>query len=258
MKNKTILNLGILLTGLFSIASASAGTVVQCGQAICSANFSINAGGQQIGTGEFDYDAETGVISLSSKNITGGGITWDLGSGESVSVNSVSGNADPILGFAVAATTGAVGSTYAFAFNLPIAIEETIATKAKVGYTLTSTTAAGAQITDLGNKILQSWDVDTSPGGLGSLNKNVDVGETHFHTPGPDVTTATYEDTATIVGSLAYDLMAVQVAFAQSADSNVGVSGFVSQTPVPVPAAGWLMLTGLGFLTVRKRRTISA
>lgn len=265
--NKTILNLGILLTGLFSIASATAGTVVQCGQAVCSASFSIQDGEIEVGGGKFNYDAKTGDISLSQENITGGGtanagggITWNLGSGKEVSIHSITGNADPILFFNLGATTGASASNYSFFFDLPIAISGPIDTKSSVSYSLTSKTDAGAQIQGLGGgKVVQSWDIDTSVGGIGVLNKNVDVGDTHFHLGGPATTSSpAYVETDSIVGDLAYDTMSVEVAFNLSAESIVGITGFVSQTPVPVPAAGWLMLTGLGFLTVRKRHTITA
>ncbi len=230
VKIKTILNLGVLVSGLFLIASVSAGTIVQCGKNICSASFSIKDGNTEVGGGEFNYDSNSGDIFLSKDNISGDGapnlsdgITWNLG-----------------------ATTGATASNYSFFFDLPIAISGPISTKSSVSYSLTSKTSAGAQIQGFGgNKIVQSWDVD--------------AGENHFHLGGPVTSSSpAYTATDSISGDLAYDTMSVQVAFDLSAESIVGITGFVEQTPVPVPAAGWLMLTGLGFLTVRKRRTISA
>lgn len=253
--------------GLFSITSATAGTVVQCGKDICSASFSINEGDKEVGGGEFNYDAKSGVISLSKEKITGrgslnasGGITWNLGNGKAVSINSIDGNADPILFFNLGATTGATASNYSFFFDLPIAISGPIETKSSVSYSLTSKTDAGAQIQGLGGgKVVQSWDIDSTPGGLGILNKNVDVGDTHFHLGGPATTSSpAYTETGLITGDLAYETMSVEVAFNLSAESIVGITGFVQQTPVPVPAAGWLMLTGLGFLTARKRFTTPA
>lgn len=69
---KSVSSLGMMVAGVVYMASANAGSVVQCGQDICSANFAINSGNKQVGGGEFTYDAETGEISLSSQNITGG------------------------------------------------------------------------------------------------------------------------------------------------------------------------------------------
>lgn len=265
MHIKTLfLRLAILFTSLFSIASVNAGTasIAQCGTASCSQSFSVSMNGNAIGAGSLKYDARTGDITLDTSDISGagtinnsGGITWDMGNNNTASVNSLTGNADPILGFAVAASTGAAGATFAFAFDLPIAISGPITTKASTSYTLTSLSNAGAQIQGIGgNKVVQSWDVDTSVGGIGTLNKNVDVGDTHFHLGGPTTSNSpVYSDTDSIVGSLAYDLMSIQVAFSLSANSTVGISGFVEQTPVPVPGAAWLMLTGIGFLAARRK-----
>lgn len=258
---RTFLALSTL--SMFSGASVHAGVIVQCGQAVCASDFKISNNGVAAGGGQFTYDAETGAISLSTENTSGGaivtevgGIRWNFGNGDWVSVNSISGNADPILGFGLSASTGSTGNSYSFSFNLPIALSGTIDTASSISYSLTSTTSAGAQIKGIGgNNVLQSWDIDTSIGGLADLNKNVDVGETYFHVGGPLTTNSpVYSDADLIIGDLAYDLMAVQVAFSLSADSIVGISGFVSQTPIPLPAAAWLMSMGLGFLGAYKKK----
>ncbi len=254
--------LGVLALNFCFYAPANAGTIVPCGKATCSSAFTIKADGKNIGGGEFLYDAKTGDIALSKEKIIGsgvandfGGITWSLDNGEKVMVNSISGNADPVLFFNLGAETTSSASNYSFIFDLPIALSDPIETKSSVSYSLTSKTSAGAQIQGLGgNKVVQSWDIDTSVGGLGSLNKNVDVGDTHFHLGGPSTSSSpVYTDTDSIIGDLAYDQMGIEVSFNLSADSIVSMTGFVQQTPVPVPAAGWLMITGIGFLTARKK-----
>ncbi len=107
---------------------------------------------------------------------------WNLGNGNKIWLDSLSGNADPFLGFGLRASTGATGSIYAFAFNLPITLSGTLNTATSVAYSLTSLTNAGSQISGIGgNKVVQSWDVDSSVGGLPALNKQVDVGDTYFH-----------------------------------------------------------------------------
>ena len=101
-------------------------------------------------------------------------------------------------------------------------------------------------------------EVDTSVGGLGVLNKGVDVGETFFFTSGPQTQNSpVYTAFSSLTGDYQYELMSVQVAFALSANSAVGVSGFVEQvaTAVPVPAAITLFLPsllGLGLLGRRR------
>ena len=39
--------------------------------------------------------------------------------------------------------------------------------------------------------------------------------------------------------------MSVIVAFGLTSQTGVGFSGFVEQTPVPIPAAAWLFASGL-------------
>ena len=98
-------------------------------------------------------------------------------------------------------------------------------------------------------------EVDTSIGGLPPLDKGVDVGDTFFCTPGPcNSTSGTFVATNQFVGNLAYDLMSVTVAYSLSASSNVGISGFVEQIPVPEPGAASLLGLGVLTLTVIGRR----
>jgi hypothetical protein len=61
-----------------------------------------------------------------------------------------------------------------------------------------------------------------------------------------------YTASNNFVGSLAYDLMSVTVAFSLSPKSNVGISGFVQQVPEPATLA---MLTGglVGFAAFGRR-----
>jgi hypothetical protein len=182
----------------------------------------------------------------------------DIGNGSWVAINSLYGNADPILGFAVAAGTGATGSTYSFTFNLPIALSGPIDASSKVSYSLTGTSAAGASISPLlGPKIVSAREVDTSVPPLPPLNKGVDVGDAFFFAGVNSLGSPTYTANASLTGDLAYDLMSVTIAFALSAQSNVGVSGFVQQTPVPLPAAFWLLGSSLLALVGVARRRIS-
>jgi hypothetical protein len=117
-----------------------------------------------------------------------------------------------------------------------------------VSYSLTSLTSAGAQIDPLSGTVVVAQEIDTSPGGLSPLNKGVDVGNRFFFVGGPQTQNSpVYTATSTLIGDLAYDLMSVTVAFSLSPNSQVGVSGFVEQlpAPVPLPAAVWLLGSGL-------------
>jgi hypothetical protein len=261
--------LAILVCSLLAIMPVQA-AIVGCGSQVCSSSFSINFNDiTNVGGGELLYDATTGVISLNldPNSITGNGMVtqmdtlmWTMGDGTKISVDSLSGNADPILGFALGASTGVNGANISIAFNLPIALSGPISASSSVSYSLTSTTSAGAQISPFGGtNVVRAFEVDSSVGGIGPLNKGVDVGNTFFFLGGPQVQNSpVYTASNSFTGDLAYDLMGVQVSFTLSANSSVGISGFVSQTPVPVPAALWLFGSGLlGFIVISKPKKAS-
>lgn len=254
-----------LLSSMLLMSPAQA-AVVQCGSAVCSTDFSIDFNGTSgVGGGALLYDAETGIISLNldPTSISGNGmvvndsmIMWTMGDGSTINVNSLSGNADPILLFGLGASTSTSGATFAITFNLPIALEGPIDASSSVSYSLTSGSTEGAQIAPLSGNVVSAYEVDTSIGGLSSLNKGVDVGNTFFFTGGPQTQSSpVYTASNSFTGDLAYDLMTVQVAFSLSANSSVGISGFVSQTAVPIPAAVWLFGSGLlGLIGISRRK----
>ena len=231
-------------------ATAHAGSIVGCGPTGANCAWEVYVDGQLELYGTYDVNLETGQISLPAP------VFQDLSGGRSFSVTSLNGNADPIMGFGLGAATGASGSTFVFNLNLPIAISGTIDASSSVSYSLTSLSAAGAQISPfLGPAVVIGNEVDTSIGGLGSLNKGVDVGPTFFFTGGPQTQNSpVYTATNSFTGDLAYDLMTVSIAFSLSANSSVGVSGFVQQVEnAPEPAMlGLLAIVGVG-LALRRR-----
>jgi len=172
-----------------------------------------------------------------------------------VQLDNITGNADPILGFNASASTGTAGNTFAFNFSLPIALSGPINANSSVSYSLTSTTSAGAQIDPLNGKVVVAQEVDTTAGGLAPLNKGVNVGDRFSFIGGPlTQNSPVYTASSSFTGNLAYDLMSVTVAFSLSANSSTGLSGFVQQTPVPVPAAVWLLGSAIGLLGAVRRR----
>jgi hypothetical protein len=178
------------------------------------------------------------------------------GTGSTVSITALSGNTDPILSFGVGATTGALGDTFTFVFNEPIALSGPINAVSKVSYSLTAASTVGAEIQPLNGHVVVAKEVDTSFGGLPPLDKGVDVGDTFLFSPGPDTQNSpVFHASSTLTGNLQYDLMSVQIAFVLTPNSSVGLSGFVQQTAVPVPAAVWLLGAGLlGFAIFGRRR----
>jgi hypothetical protein len=69
-------------------------------------------------------------------------------------LESINGNVDPILGFGIGASTGAVGNAFSITLTLPIALSGSITADSSISYTLTALTAAGAQLAPLFGKTL--------------------------------------------------------------------------------------------------------
>jgi hypothetical protein len=227
--------------------SAWGGTVSGCTADTCT--WAISLDGQTVSTGSYDTDSAGNIIFSKQE--------YDAGGGTTVSLNNITGNIDPILGFGVGASTGGSGSTFGFTLNLPIALQGLINANSSVSYSLTSLTSAGAQIAPVvGSNIVSAYEVDTSIGGKPALNKGVDVGNTFFFVGGPlTQNSSVFTASNSFSGDLAYDLMTVKIDFSLSANSAVGLSGFVQQTPVPIPAAVWLFGSGmLGIVGIARRR----
>jgi hypothetical protein len=229
--------------------TANADTVVPCSANTCTYSIMEGpTGGTQtvIAQGTYSVDPVTGAVTLSKP------VNWHDASGDSASLG-LSGNSDPILGFSFSAGTGAVGDTFALSLSMPIALTGQIAAQSQVSYSLTATSSAGAQIQPLtGTHVITAQESSSIVGGPPPFNKGVDVGNT-FSFTGVGTQNSPVYSAANLFALAAgnqYNLMSVTIAFTLSANSNVGLSGFVEQTPVPLPAAAWLFLSsllGLGF-----------
>ncbi len=248
MLSKACMRIGLVVLvgflGLGISSRATAGSILDCGPGGANCWIELAIEGVQVGQGTFDINSTTGDISLSAP------ITGELG-GSSVALNSLNGNADPILGFGIGASTGALGNAFSITMTLPIAITGQIIANSSIGYSLTALSGAGAQISPLFGNVLLAREVDTSIGGLSPLDKGVDTGSTFFFLGGPATNLSpVYTASNTFTGDLQYDLMSVTVAFSLSANSSVGLSGFVQQ--VPEPSAVLLLALGFGALVFRR------
>src|SRR5262249_37717801 len=136
--------------------------------------------------------------------------------------------------------------------SLPISLSGQLAANSSVSYSLTALSSAGAEVQPLlGAHVVTAQEVDSAVGGIPPLNKGVDVGDTFFFTVGPMTENSpVYTASSTLTGNPLYNLMSETVAFSLSGNSQVGMSGFVQQEPVPLPAPIWLMLSGMGGLAI--------
>ncbi len=254
---------GVLSAAALSMGSGTASAAgASCGLEGENCSFSLDVDGKPLGTGRYNIGSD-GTISLPSA------VTFTLESDPNtfITVDTLSGNADPVLGLHASAGTGAIGHTFAFNFDLPINLNSSVTASSTIGYSLTALTGAGAQIAASvpGHSVLFAQDVDTSVGGLPSLDKHVDAGGTFKvdpFTPTPGAPTRTEQSqTFSAVSTLnvtpAYDTMNAIIAFSLSPQSTVGISGSVSQV-VPEPSSIALMLTGLGVIGWVARRRLHA
>jgi hypothetical protein len=244
MLSRTTLLVSVLLAGLGFASHAAAATILGCGADGSACGISLSIESTQVATGTYEIDPDTGALSLASP------VGGSLGT-SNLMLESINGNVDPILGFGIGASTGAVGNAFSITLTLPIALSGSITADSSISYTLTALTAAGAQLTPLFGKTLIAQEVDTSIGGLAPLNKGVDAGDTFFFVGGPaTMNSPVYTANNVFVGDLQYDLMSLTVAFSLSPNSTAGLSGFVQQ--VPEPSTG--LLFGLGLVVLARRR----
>ncbi len=235
----------VAVIGASFASHAAAGTILDCGFEGSACGISLSIDGTQVGQGTYQIDSTTGRLSLSSP------VGGSLGA-SNVSVNSITGNADPILGFGIGASTGLVGNAFSITLTLPISLSGSIIANSSISYSLTALSGAGAQLTPLFGNTLIAQEVDTSIGGLLPLNKGVNAGNTFFFLGGPATNNSpVYTASNVFGGSLQYDLMSLTLAFSLSPSTTAGLSGFVQQ--VPEPAAVLLLAFGVGVLAWRRR-----
>lgn len=234
--------------------TANAATVVPCSVAACT--WSIMAGGTMVDSGNFTIDPSTGAVS-------GGTTTNWSGSGMTAGV-SLSGmsNTDPLLGFNFSAGTTTAADSFSLTLAMPIAESGPIAANSSASYSLTANTSAGASVQATAGHVVTAFEESTVSGGPAPLNKGVDVGANFSFTGGPATQNSPVyaaNNLFTLTAGNQFNEMVVTVAFNLSAQSNVGMSGFVQQTPVPLPASVWLFLSAaLALFGIRPQRVVGA
>ncbi len=177
IKFSRVITGSIVVSAGLLIASQAQASIIPCGASTCSTDFNVTIDGNAVGTGQLVYDAKTGEITLGS-----GVNTWT--SGEStISVNSLSGNADPLIAFGLGAITRWLW--FNIWFYLQSAHRFIGSDRCQFQRVIFIDQYHACRRADRTHRA--GWDmwsqlmiVDTSVGGLGSLNKGVDVGNTFF------------------------------------------------------------------------------
>ncbi|HXP66650.1 MAG TPA: hypothetical protein VN815_14325 [Steroidobacteraceae bacterium] len=248
------LGLGSVLC-CFAAGTTGAATVgdvaTPCNNA-CSYSIAVGpVGGQEttVTTGTFNVDPVSGLISLNPINWQSAGTSASL---------SLHGNSDPILGFNFSAGTAGTSENFSLTLSMPIALAGRISANSSVDYTLTALSGAGASITPTAGHVVTAVDLSTLNGGPPPFNKGVDVGDAFSFIGGPITHSPSQAFTASDMFTLAagYNLMSVTLDFTLSANSEVGISGFVQQTAVPLPPALLLFLSGACLIWGLRRKPL--
>lgn len=185
--------------------------------------------------------------------------------GSSLTIGNSWFDPDPVLSIAGSAINNSGSAlTYSFSFNAPMspALTGAITSSAFLNVGLTDVNGDGAIVRPLAGEqyMLRSFDTFGTGSSSDSISKNVDVGTALqiFAGSFPPVASQIYSATGALNCVIACTAMGARMSFVLSAGDNMSFNGLIQQTQVPVPAAFWLLGSGVAGLLGLRRRRVSA
>jgi len=253
MKRSILNSMG--LVGLLVITSGAQAAVATIDPNDVSMNVQI--GNDTFNNVALNWTASVDPITQQTiYTLIGDPIVLTSADGSTFTIGGATFDPDPLLLFSASATNnGNNPLVYSFSFNTPLvpALNGNISSHAELGVTLTDGLNDGAAVRPLIGQgfMLKSYDLY---GNGDSVSKNVDVGTAYsiFSSTGG----TSYSADSSLVCAQACVTMSSTLQFTLTGHDAVGLSGKVTQSPVPIPAAGVLLLSGLGLLSRATRRKL--
>jgi hypothetical protein len=186
-------------------------------------------------------------------------VTWSTADGlSSFKVDSglTQWDSDPALVFSASATNATASTqTYTFTFSTVMNpnLLGTINSHAQLGVTLTDGGDGVVSLSPSGSLfMLTSYDLDTNGA---HVPKNVDLVNAPITVEG----LSSYAKDSSLICNVSCTTMYATLSFTLSAGDSVGFSGKITQTAVPLPAAGLLFGSSLlGLFGIGRRRKLAA
>ncbi len=255
--------LGLLFTGA-AVAEPGAGD-----PNLGIVHMSVEIGDERFDSGtdfELDWGQQVDPVTGRTKYVLWGDpVVLETSDGSSLTIDNSWFDPDPVLSFAGSAINNSGGTlSYSFSFNAPMspALLGSIDSSALMNVGLTDVNGDGAAVKPLTGEqyMLKSFDLFGSGAGSDSIGKDVDIGEALliFANGSPQVTSAIYSDNGSLICATACTAMGARMSFTLSAGDNMSFNGVIKQTQVPVPAAFWLLGSGVAGLCGLRRRRVGA
>jgi hypothetical protein len=259
----TVATVSALTLAVFTTAwsGASFAAPVSCGpnNSSCSFNVFIDDFSSPLGRNVFSVVNGTFQLTHPSSFIyRNPEVPGDVAN---ITIESLSGNADPFLLVNHSASTGLVGHTFTISVEAPLDVSGPVTADSTVSYSLTAAPGVTGSIkaADRFHKILSGTDVDAN-GPLPALDKGIDAGEDFSFSNTDNIPQTQNSAVFTAHSSLnvdpGYDTMTATLHYSLAPFTSVGISGGISQLPVPEAPTYALLVAGLGLVGFAARRRL--